>query len=1034
MNTFFNSSAGTGKTYRLTDKYKKLILENNIDPHEILLMTFTKNAAAELKSEVIKKISNEILEFDTIKEDKQRYLMQRVYSAPICTMDAYCKDILQENAIDAGISPTFQLAENDEYQEILDELSHQEMLEYISKDKYFFQFCSGMLLNSSGKFSESSIPKTAKKIINEASSMGLLFDDDAELLPYPEKVTIEDFKLLSHEYSKKKNGESTEYIRIRINKFLESSLNLSDFLNQITKEKFNPKKNTKIAKSFHELINKAKYKEYYPYFNSFNNYIKSIFKSAEDYKFKRNILTFDDIKYHAIKIINNKIYQPKFKYLIIDEVQDTSVIQYQLIKSLWKKNVTIITCGDSKQSIYSWRNADSEIMNIIHDEIKSLGGNITPLQKSYRTKKTLILTINKIFRNAKFHETTISKYLRKNVCFPNYNNEELISNTEINADEDDSDSIECLLPEEVLISDNKSDLISKEMTALAKRISLLVRSNDKKWTPKYRYHENKFNLTNKNNKYQFSDILILLRKQTNLSILQEALKKENIPYAFEGKGHGLFSSVAAKDLSLLLNVIYDPRDEYSLIGLLRSPWFCLSDEEITQKLINKKDRIMISLFPEISNQIQYYKDRISLRLVSEICRECIEKFHYDNFLSSLPDGDYQLANLRKLIDWIRKKERNINHSSHDVVRKLKKYIETPPKLNEATLNDINLNAVKIMTIHSSKGLTERVVCIPELSSRPTSNKSFAFLGKSNNKLFLNINLTMMDKSQIKTCDYADAERIKKDIQARENINLFYVAMTRARDLIILSSTQKISEEPKSWMKHIHNYLSNNIKVIHYNQLRNIESEVKKIHSSKISSAQLRKKIDSQNLNFKKQYFERLTTTSLAKKINSKIYSAENNKLKNIGILGHLILELAAQAKWNIDVEKEIINLFKQYDLNYSDVKNLKEKLINVIKIMKKETSGSKNLITEYPFLLKENDKLIDGIIDLISITDNKITIFDYKFSNKSDEILKEEYKNQLDIYLRAVNYKFMNYSDIRTYLVSISDEDSRLIKLPIISS
>ncbi|MFL2859518.1 MAG: UvrD-helicase domain-containing protein, partial [Pontiellaceae bacterium] len=85
MNTFFNSSAGTGKTYRLTDKYKKLILENNIDPHEILLMTFTKNAAAELKSEVIKKISNEILEFDTIKEDKQRYLMQRVYSAPICT-------------------------------------------------------------------------------------------------------------------------------------------------------------------------------------------------------------------------------------------------------------------------------------------------------------------------------------------------------------------------------------------------------------------------------------------------------------------------------------------------------------------------------------------------------------------------------------------------------------------------------------------------------------------------------------------------------------------------------------------------------------------------------------------------------------------------------------------------------------------------------------------------------------------------------------------------------------------------------------
>ena len=105
VNTFYNSSAGTGKTYQLTDKYINLILEKNIDPHEILLMTFTKNAATELKSEVIKKLSFNLKESNNISEDRQRYLLHKLYSAPICTIDAYCNDILQQCAIDCGISP-----------------------------------------------------------------------------------------------------------------------------------------------------------------------------------------------------------------------------------------------------------------------------------------------------------------------------------------------------------------------------------------------------------------------------------------------------------------------------------------------------------------------------------------------------------------------------------------------------------------------------------------------------------------------------------------------------------------------------------------------------------------------------------------------------------------------------------------------------------------------------------------------------------------------------------------------------------------
>lgn len=1033
VNTFYNSSAGTGKTYQLTDKYINLILEKNIDPHEILLMTFTKNAAAELKSEVIKKLSFNLKESNNISEDRQRYLLHKLYSAPICTIDAYCNDILQQCAIDCGISPNFKLVEDDEYQELLEEISHQKMLEFLSKDKNFFKFCSGMRLNSIGKFSESSIPKTAIKIIKEATSIGIVLDDKINLVPNPEIISIEDFKLLYEKYKNKKVTDAAKEINIKLETYLKKSSEKFDILKLFYKDKTFTK-NTKIARELSKLIEKVEYEKNHSYFISFSKYIKSIFRAIEDYKFKKNILTFDDIKYHAINIINNKIYEPKFKYIIIDEVQDISNIQYELIKTLWTKNITIITCGDSKQSIYSWRNADSKIMSKVYDEIKLSGGKIKPLQKSFRTKKSLIDPINKIFSEAIFHETKISRNMQKNLCYPDYENEKLLPNEKINANVNDPNSIEYLLrDEEYFISDNSNPVVA-EMTALARRISLLIRSNDKKWVPKYRYNDKKFQLTNDTNKYTYSDILILLKKQTNLSILQEALKKENIPYIFQGKGTGLFSSTAAKDLSLLLTVVFDSKDDFSLIGLLRSPWFNISDEEIASKLFSRKDESIISLFPKVNSFLEYYKNLISLKLVSEISRECIEELHYDNFLYSLPDGDQQVANLRKIIDWIRKKERNINNSPYDLVRKLKKFVNEPPKSSEANINDINLNAVKIMTVHSSKGLTERIVCIPELDGKPSNDQSFAFLEKINKIPILNIKLTTLNNLNIRTPNYEDAKNIRRDVQAKENINLFYVAMTRARDLIILSSKQKLSDNPIRWMKHIHKYLNKEIKIIDYNNLKNTKLKVEEKIDSRISSNELSKIIKKNKIKRLNSNFERIITSSITKEISDDNYCIEREKIKNIGILGHTILENAAKLKWNINIESEINKHRHQYNLIEEDTINLKEKLIDVIDIMIKETQSSKELIAEYPFLLKSDDKLIDGVIDLISISKNKISIYDYKFSNILPCELIEKYKDQLYIYSQAVKNKYNDNKEIELYLISISDKKSELVMMPILSS
>ena len=115
-------------------------------------------------------------------------------------------------------------------------------------------------------------------------------------------------------------------------------------------------------------------------------------------------------------------------------------------------------------------------MNSLKQEINNRNGNIEPLQESWRSKKNIINPVNKIFENIVFDKSGISKSLKNKLCYANYEEEKLISNEKINANINESYSIECLLPNGE--SSSKTNKTEAEMSAIAKRISLLINSND----------------------------------------------------------------------------------------------------------------------------------------------------------------------------------------------------------------------------------------------------------------------------------------------------------------------------------------------------------------------------------------------------------------------------------------------------------------------------------------------------------------------------------------------------------------------------
>ena len=146
--------------------------------------------------------------------------------------------------------------------------------------------------------------------------------------------------------------------------------------------------------------------------------------------------------------------------------------------------------------------------------------------------KNIINPVNKIFENIVFDKSGISKSLKNKLCYANYEEEKLISNEKINANINESYSIECLLPNGE--SSSKTNETEAEMSAIAKRISLLINSNDTEKKPAYRYNQNlnKFQKVSNENKYQYSDVLILLRTKKNLATLQEKIKKRKYSLHF----------------------------------------------------------------------------------------------------------------------------------------------------------------------------------------------------------------------------------------------------------------------------------------------------------------------------------------------------------------------------------------------------------------------------------------------------------------------------------------------------------------------
>ncbi len=1037
MNIVYNASAGTGKTYQVTELYEKLVLEEGIDPRKILLMTFTDNAAAELRMRVaqrfLKARRTAEIAGDGERAETAIHAMSRLAAAPIGTIHSFCTRLLREQALEAGLSPGFSTLVGDERDALLNQICRDELLDRLERDPDFKTFCSGAHIIGTGGGFGTSITETVPSLISQANSLGISLENAEAMLPDPQPagslpaftVILDRLKELPNPSVKAKPVIQALETHLPT---VESVEKLTLLLMEEGLRKFGgPAGHKPISDDFFDLLNAVddsiKYKTRFPAAKAFARYVQAVATRFQHRKHEMDVVDFDDQLHMAAELLQSGRVKPEFQYVIVDEVQDTARIQCDLIQSLWGPETRLVICGDKKQSIYTWRGADPEVMPDLEKLIQAANGQVKTLQTSYRSKAPVLDVINALFESvygaADYSET-----------------EKLQSNFSTEGEKPCVEFLSFDKDEEL----SKQEKVAAEMEAVANRIQLLIEGPED-WNPAYRYDGDDFTPTSESNAYRYSDILILLRRTTHQSALEQALRHASIPYTLGGKGRGLFARQETRDVSLFLNVVTNPKDAYSLIGFLRSPWVGFSDETLAELAWSEEGFFVDALLKNYSTKtdvIDRYRELLGTKLASELVRMLIDETGFDALLAGLPRGTQRLANLRKVLDWLRETERGAQTTPAAVARKLAEQIANPPNVPEAALLDPAQNAVTIMTVHGSKGLTKRVVMVPDINFRSDNDRSFArvFFDEKKNPV-LGIKITAPDKSGVESPGLKAGKDRAKAVRKHELNNLFYVAMTRARDLVITSAS--VGKKPEGWLAQLTPLISDGIiSSIPYSELaKAVDLQEGPSHESP-TAEQLSAVLQTLPPAPERPALQRIPATRLAKEhdeLEPEFGAMEASSLQPmehaaaLGSLGHAVLEQLALNKWVGSVPSWIDTLRDGFGIEKNEAEALTQRIERTRKMMIEKTADMQEIRPELPFVLHDGDLLIDGTIDLLCLTPERASLFDYKFTEANDSVAAHAYREQMAIYSKAVAQAFPAAEAPEISLVIISSESTRLLDL-----
>lgn len=1016
-NIIVSAGAGSGKTAVLSERVINKI-QNGIHVNELLILTFTRAAADEMKDRIRKKIGK-------IPEFKDELTL--LSSAYITTFDSFALSVVKKYHYLLNISSSIAITDESivklEQKKILDNIFEKF---YKEKNEKFINLIKKYCIKND-KSLKSNILSLCNKIsdyidrdefidnvINnfyEEENVNKLLTKYKEFINDKKKAIMLELDNMNmyfdYDYCMSLQNSCLGILKANIDELhLYESIKLPSAPRGSEEEAKEAKANLK--KLVDDLISYGNYGTLEDIKNDILSsketvitileIVKSYLNEVEKYKKENNIYTFSDISRLSIKILKeNESVRNELKYsfkeIMIDEYQDTNDVQDIFISMIANNNVYMV--GDIKQSIYRFRGSNPNIFKEKYSNYsKNIGGYKIDLIKNFRSRYEVLDNINKIFDlimdsslgSAEYRETHEMVY--GNTAY---------DSEKINDFNYDFEVLEYMNNKKETGFDNSE----VEIFMIAKDIKDKMKNKLKVFDKE----------TSKLRDATYNDFVIILDRSKYFDSFKKIFEYLDIPLTIlkDGKLN------ASTDIYLIKNIVdliihindnnLNEDFKYDFVSIARSFLYEYTDENIFD-IINSKNYKETTIYKDFSSI-----KNINIKTSNEIFNDILDITDFYNKLYKI--GDYENTNVRlETISKLSSSLSNLGLSIIDFRDYLNDIIENNEDIKYTTFSS-NSDSVKILTIHKSKGLEYPVCYFADLDHEfNTSELKDKFICDKNYGLIVPSNMEDITTSVIKELYKKDF--IKEEIS--EKIRLFYVALTRAREKMIIvlpeKETKKLEKNENGVIEEIRRLSFSKLSDFMYGVKDYLDKYFKTIDITKLGltkdyqynktinikdNTNIKDDIKVEEINIKND----ITEEKHFSKETNMLSTKEEIKMMKYGTRIHEYLEL-------IDYKNPNLSLIKDTFIKDKIEKFLNNDLLKNIK--------DSNIYHEYEFYYEKDNINYHGIIDLMLEYDEHIDIIDFKLKSITDD----NYKSQL--------YGYKNYIEnitnkkVNTYLYSILNE------------
>ena len=920
-NLLVSAAAGSGKTAVLVERIIQMISEGDrpLDIDQLLVMTFTNAAAAEMRERIGAAVEQKLKERP---EDEHLWLQAALIpQAQITTIDSFCLNIIRSHYNSLDIDPAFRMGDEGELSLLRGDCMG-EMLEncYDEADAEFARFVEHFgrgksdrgiedVILQAWQFSQSHpwpgewLASCQKELeeesileMEESPWMVFLMEDVArqmeELsgqLGEAVQVCLEENGPLAYEPMLISDRSKIEAIgrAAATGSFeaLYNSLQNMSFgrLASIRSKDIDGDKKAfvsacrdrvkKAVAKCRELYGQQSPEEVVESMRGTRTVIRELLRltgmfdqAYRDAKRERNVLDFNDLEHLTLEVLYEREetgdgeetvsrrpsqvadeLSRQYEEILVDEYQDSNYVQEALITGISRErsgHPNVFMVGDVKQSIYRFRLARPELFMDKYEKYSRQGGpyQMIELQQNFRSRESVLTSVNDVFYQIMTKNLGGITYTPETALYPGAKFEEVSGKTVLDPEADAGKSgsreaapvsLKAGTPTELLLVDTGADTLrqldedsldytAKELEArlIAGRIRQLV-SEDQgilvwdKSRGGYR-------------RARYGDMVILLRSMSGWSeVFVNVLMNEGIP-AFAQTRTGYFNTVEVETILSLLSVVDNPMQDIPLAAVMRSPIVGMDDEEMAwmmavYKRNSKKgqDRgvygawklwleegwitVGLSGIPvKTAHSISFKSRRLSVLMerlrgearhlpIHELLYRVYRESGYYDYVSAMPAGETRRANLDMLVEKAAAYESTSYKGLFHFVRYIEKLKKFDTDFGEASVAGEQDNTVRIMSIHKSKGLEFPVVFLAGLGKRFNKQDAYGQI--------------LLDADLGAAADFLDLElrvkapTLKKQALKRrteletmgEELRVLYVAMTRAKEKLIMTAADKSLE-------------------------------------------------------------------------------------------------------------------------------------------------------------------------------------------------------------------------------------------------